>query len=53
MTQRESLKLSGGQAEAFRELRQELADELGYTPTRPRVISHLLEHYDGDLMGED
>jgi hypothetical protein len=44
---REDIALYGGQAERFRELRDELEDELGYEPSRPRVVSHLLEYYDG------
>jgi hypothetical protein len=51
--QREDLTLYGGQAERFRELREELAEKLGYEPTKPRTIGHLLENYDGDLLGDD
>jgi len=46
-TERETIALYGGQARRFRELREELAEELGYEPTKPRVVGHLLEHYDG------
>jgi len=49
---REDLTLYGGQAERFRELRDELEDELGYRPTRPRTLGHLLENYDGDLLDD-
>lgn len=51
-TESESIKLHGGQARRFRELREDLEEELGYTPTRPRVIGHLLEHYDGPLLDD-
>lgn len=46
-TENEHLKLYGGQARRFRKLRDELEEELGYEPTNPRVLGHLLEHYDG------
>jgi len=51
-TESESLKLHGGQARRFRELREELEEELGYTPTKPRVVGHLLEHYGGPHLDE-
>lgn len=44
---RENIDLYGGQAERFRELREALAEDLGYEPTKPRVVGHLIEHYDG------
>lgn len=46
-TERENIDLHGGQAKRFREIREALADDLGYQPTKPRVVGHLLEHYDG------
>jgi hypothetical protein len=49
---RENLDLYGGQAELFRELKDELADELGYQPTNPRTLGHLIEHYDGPLLND-
>jgi len=49
---KEDLSLYGGQAERFRELRDALEEELGYEPTKPRVIGHLLEHYEGPLDDE-
>lgn len=49
---RENIDLYGGQAERFRELRDDLEARLGYEPTKPRVIGHLLEHYDGPLLDE-
>ena len=51
-TEREDIALYGGQARRFRELRDELTGELGYEPTNPRTIGHLLEHYDGPLLDE-
>jgi len=48
----ESLKLHGGQARRFRELREELEEELGYQPRKTRVFDHLLEHYDGPHLGD-
>jgi len=46
-TERENIDLHGGQAQRFRDLRDALEDDLGYRPTKPRVVGHLLEHYDG------
>lgn len=51
-TERESIDLYSGQARRFRELRDGLEQELGYQPTKPRVVGHLLEHYDGPLLEE-
>jgi len=48
-TERENIDLHGGQAERFREIQDGLEDKLGYRPTKPRVVGHLLEHYDGPL----
>jgi len=53
MKRREDLTLYGGQAERFRDLREELERRLGYEPTKPRTLGHLLEHYDGPLLDED
>jgi len=50
---REDLTLYGGRAERFRELRDDLEDRLGYRPSRPRVIGHLLEYYEGPLDNDD
>ena len=47
--QNEHIQLAGGLARVHRKLRDNLADELGYEPTHPRVYDHLLEHYDGPL----
>jgi len=52
-SQREDLTLYGGQAERFRELREALNERLGYEPTKPRVLGHLLEHYDGPLDDDE
>jgi len=52
-TENESIKLHGGQARRFRELRDELEDQLGYEPTKPRVFGHLLEHYDGPHLNNE
>lgn len=46
-TQNEPLKLHGGQARQFRQLRDALEEELGYRPRKTRVFDHMLEHYDG------
>lgn len=51
-TEKESLTLHGGQARRFRELRDDLQAELGYEPTKPRVMGHLLEHYAGPLLDD-
>mgnify|MGYP006288897427 CR=1 FL=1 len=47
---RESVDLYGGKARRFRELQDELEEELGYRPTKPETIGHLFEHYDGPLL---
>lgn len=52
-TEKESLTLHGGQARRFRELREDLTEELGYEPTKPRVLGHLLEYYDGPLLDDE
>jgi len=52
-TQREDVALYGGKAEVFRELQDELEDRTGYEPTKPEVVGHLIEHYDGPLLEED
>jgi len=49
----ESLTLYGGKAERFRELKEDLENRLGYEPTKPEVIGHLLYHYDGGLLEDD
>jgi hypothetical protein len=49
-TKRENIDLYGGQARRFEQLRDELEEELGYRPTKPRTVGHLLEHYDGPLL---
>jgi len=46
-TERENVDLYGGQARRFRDLRDALEEDLGYEPSKPRVVGHLLEHYDG------
>lgn len=48
----ESIKLYGGQARKFRELKDQLELRLGYEPTNARTVGHLLEHYDGPLLDE-
>jgi hypothetical protein len=53
MTQpREDVSMYGGLAEQFRELREELEEDLGYQPTKTRTMSHLIEHYDGPLLDD-
>jgi len=52
-TEREDVALYGGKAEVFRALRDELEDRLGYRPTKPETVGHLIEHYDGPLLDED
>jgi len=52
-TQREDVALYGGKAEVFRELQDELEDRLGYRPTKPETIGHLIEHYDGPLLDDE
>lgn len=46
-TAREDVTLRSGQARKFREIKDNLEDELEYEVTKTRVIGHLLEHYDG------
>jgi len=52
-TQREDVALYGGKAEVFRELQEELEDRLGYRPTKPETVGHLIEHYDGPLLDDE
>jgi hypothetical protein len=51
-TEREDVALYGGKAEVFRTLRGELEDRLGYRPTKPETVGHLIEHYDGPLLDD-
>jgi len=46
---RENISLYGGKADRFREFQDHLEDRLGYAPTKPEVVGHLIEHYDGPL----
>lgn len=42
------IKLSGGKAERFEEIKNQLQDELGYEPTNPEVVGVLMGMYTGD-----
>lgn len=44
-TQNESLTLCGGQARRFREIQEELEEQLGYEPTKPQVVGRLMEKW--------
>lgn len=44
-TKQEHLTLCGGQARRFREIRDELEEQLGYEPTKPQVIGRLMEKW--------
>lgn len=46
-TEREDVTLRSGQARKFREIKQNLEEDLDYEVTKTRVIGHLLEHYEG------
>ena len=41
----EHIKLYGAQAERFQEIKRDLAKELGYEPSNPRVVDELLVVY--------
>lgn len=44
-TEKEHFTLSGGRARRFREIRDELEQELGYEPSKPEVIGRLYEKW--------
>lgn len=41
------VKLSGGRADAFKEVRSELGEWLGYEPSNAEVVGLLIGHYNG------
>ncbi len=43
---RVDITLRSGKAERFIEIKQELADELGYEPSRPEVLGYLMAESD-------
>lgn len=42
------IKLHGGKAERFEEIKTQLQERLGYEPTNPEVIGVLMSMYGGD-----
>jgi hypothetical protein len=45
-SEKEDLTLYGGKARRFREIRDELREQLGYEPSKPEVIGLLMAGYD-------
>lgn len=43
---RVSISLHSGRAERFREIRDELEDELGYEPSYAETVGHLMREFD-------
>jgi hypothetical protein len=41
------ITISGDQARRFQEIREEIEKETGHDVTRPRVISELMQDWDG------
>jgi hypothetical protein len=53
-TRKEPLTLYGGKADRFREIRDQLEDELGYRPSKPETIGILMSQWppeDLDSLG--
>lgn len=44
--QKEPVTLYGGKAERFREIKNALEEELGYEPTNPEVVGHMMGEVD-------
>lgn len=42
------IKLYGTKDERFREIKEQLHDELGYEPSNPEVVGFLMAKYDAD-----
>lgn len=42
------IKLYGGKADRFEEIKGQLEDELGYEPSNPEVVGVLMSLYDSD-----
>ena len=46
-TESEHIHLHGGRARKFREIKESIEDDLGYSVSKPRVVDELLEDYNG------
>lgn len=47
------IKLYGGKADRFQEIKRSLTDELGYEPTNPEVLGILMARYADRISSED